>query len=67
MMSMKPSPFVKSNDEGIKRVMSAKGQYAYFMESVSIEYHTQRECKLTQLGGLLDSKGYGIALRKSMK
>jgi ionotropic glutamate receptor len=65
MINMKPSPFVDGNPEGITRVKKSKGSYAYFMESVSIEYNTQRDCSLTQLGGLLDSKGYGIALRKS--
>lgn len=34
------------------------------MESASIEYTIERECNLTQIGGLLDSKGYGIATPK---
>ena len=38
--------------------------YAFFMEAASIEYHVERYCDLKQLGGLLDSKGYGIALPK---
>ena len=54
-----PSPFVKSAEEGISRVET--GDYAYLMESTSIEYITQRNCKLMQVGGLLDSKGYGVA------
>lgn len=33
------------------------------MESTSIEYVIERNCDLTQIGGLLDSKSYGIALR----
>ena len=37
------------------------GQYAFLMESNSIQYQTERNCELTQIGGLLDSKGYGIA------
>jgi hypothetical protein len=32
------------------------------MESTTIEYVIERECDTTQIGGLLDSKGYGIAL-----
>ncbi|XP_021964384.2 glutamate receptor ionotropic, kainate 2 isoform X2 [Folsomia candida] len=67
MANMKPSPFENKNSDGIKRVNQSAGTYAFFMESVSIEYHTQRECSLTQLGGLLDSKGYGIALKKNSK
>lgn len=38
------------------------GQYAFLSESTSIEYVTERQCDLTQVGGLLDSKSYGIAL-----
>lgn len=35
------------------------------MESTSIEYVIERNCELTQFGGMLDSKGYGIAIRQS--
>lgn len=51
--------FVSSNQEGIERVL--KRDYAYLMESPLIDYEIQRNCNLTQIGGLLDSKGYGIA------
>lgn len=37
------------------------------MESSSIEYMIERNCEVTQVGGLLDDKGYGIAMRKSSK
>lgn len=60
MESTRPSVFVKSNDEGKDRVR--KGDYAYFMESTTLEYIIERDCDLAQVGGLLDSKGYGIAL-----
>lgn len=60
MESMQPSPFVEDNKRGIERVL--KGDYAFLMESTQIEYSTQQNCNLTQVGGLLDSKGYGIAL-----
>lgn len=36
------------------------------MESTSIEYMVERNCDVAQVGGLLDSKGYGIAMKKSM-
>ncbi|KAH3735863.1 hypothetical protein DPMN_042421 [Dreissena polymorpha] len=62
MESKDPSPFTKSYQEGIERV--AAGDYAFLMESTSIEYITQRNCNLMQVGGLLDSKGYGIATPK---
>lgn len=54
----------KSNEEGLERVKN--GGYAFFMESSSIEYYTERTCNLTQVGDLLDDKAYGIGMRKSM-
>lgn len=39
--------------------------YAYLMESVSIEYYTERNCNLTQVGEKLDDKNYGIGMRQS--
>ena len=38
--------------------------YAFFMESSSIEYIMERDCDLTKVGGELDSKSYGIGMRK---
>jgi len=35
------------------------------MESTMIEYNMQKNCNLTQIGGLLDSKGYGIGTQIS--
>lgn len=52
----------KDNDEGLKKVLQEN--YAFLMESSSIEYIIQRECNVTKVGGLLDQKGYGIAMRK---
>lgn len=34
------------------------------MESSSIEYYKERHCDLMQVGGLLDSKSYGIGIKK---
>uniref|UniRef100_A0A0P4WIW3 Ionotropic glutamate receptor C-terminal domain-containing protein n=1 Tax=Scylla olivacea TaxID=85551 RepID=A0A0P4WIW3_SCYOL len=62
MESQNPTVYTKSNEEGVKRVQKGDGQYAYMMESSSIEYITERYCDLTQVGGPLDSKSYGIAL-----
>lgn len=66
MESSKPSVFTSSNIEGVERVTKGKGSYAFLMESTSIEYVIERNCELTQIGGMLDSKGYGIAMRQSM-
>jgi len=62
MESAKPSVYTAGNSEGIDRVRKEDGMYAFFMEAASIEYHIERKCDLTQIGGLLDSKGYGVAL-----
>ncbi|KAG1665510.1 Glutamate receptor ionotropic, kainate 2 [Nymphon striatum] len=55
MESATPSVFTKSGKEGIQRVLD--GNYAYLMEVTSIEYITERNCDLTQIGTPLDSKG----------
>lgn len=62
MESKKPSVFVPSYEEGVKRVL--EGNYAFLMESTMLDYAVQRDCNLTQIGGLLDSKGYGVATPK---
>ncbi|XP_014598142.1 PREDICTED: glutamate receptor ionotropic, kainate 2 isoform X7 [Polistes canadensis] len=62
MESKTPSVFVKTYEEGVKRVL--EGDYAFLMESTMLDYAVQRDCNLTQIGGLLDSKGYGIATPK---
>ncbi|MCJ8742461.1 hypothetical protein PDJAM_G00082400 [Pangasius djambal] len=58
MSSRKNTALVKNNREGITRVLTT--DYALLMESTSIEYISQRNCNLTQVGGLIDSKGYGV-------
>ena len=58
MESREPSVFVTKSQEGIERVLT--GNYAFLMESTMIDYTIQRNCDLMQVGGLLDSKGYGI-------
>lgn len=62
MESTRPSVFVDSNPKGIERVLKGKRQYAFFMESTTIEYYAAKMCELTKIGGELDTKGYGIAM-----
>ncbi|KAL2306620.1 hypothetical protein Nmel_004549, partial [Mimus melanotis] len=50
MSSRRQSVLVKSNEEGIQRVLTS--DYAFLMESTTIEFVTQRNCNLTQIGGL---------------
>ena len=49
-MRSNPDVFVKSTDEGIKKVK--QGGYAYLLESITNEYLRQRDCELMQVGGL---------------
>lgn len=57
-MKSNPDVFVSSPEEGIARVK--KGGYAYLVESTTNDYLRQRDCELMQVGGLIDTKGYGI-------
>uniref|UniRef100_A0A8C4HEF8 Glutamate receptor n=1 Tax=Dicentrarchus labrax TaxID=13489 RepID=A0A8C4HEF8_DICLA len=58
MNSRRQSVMVKNVEEGIERVLTS--DYAFLMESTTIEFVTQRNCNLTQIGGLIDSKAYGV-------
>ncbi|CAF2995238.1 unnamed protein product [Rotaria socialis] len=51
---------VASSTEGIKKVL--EGNYAFLIESTTSEYNIMRNCELTSIGGLLDSKGYGFGV-----
>ncbi|KAH8269756.1 hypothetical protein KR018_000414 [Drosophila ironensis] len=62
MDNRKFSAFTSTYEDGINRVN--QGNYAFLMESTMLDYIIQRNCNLTQIGGLLDTKGYGIATPK---
>ncbi|XP_049872847.1 glutamate receptor ionotropic, kainate 2-like isoform X2 [Pectinophora gossypiella] len=64
-MDSHPEYMTASNDEGLDRVKSNDENYAFLMESTSIEYMVERNCDVAQVGGLLDNKGYGIAMKKN--
>lgn len=64
-MESRPNVFVQTYEQGIKRVL--QGNYAFLIESPMLDYVVQRDCNLTQIGGLLDSKGYGIGMPKGSK
>lgn len=57
--------FTPGNEEGVDRVK--RGGYAFIMESTVNEYFRKQNCELTQIGGQLDSKSYGIALPPGSK
>ena len=64
---------VKSNAEGVEKVLTDNGKFAFLMEStsiqvmkclkfycncyISVQYIVERECDLAQIGGSLDTKG----------
>ncbi|CAG9133260.1 unnamed protein product [Plutella xylostella] len=54
--------FTSSNKEGEERVMRGRGRMPTSWSPTTIEYVVERNCDLTQVGGMLDSKGYGIAM-----
>jgi ionotropic kainate glutamate receptor 2 len=49
-MEKNPQVFVSKYDEGYKRVLES--DYAFLMESTMLDYMVQRDCNLTQVGGL---------------
>jgi ionotropic glutamate receptor len=65
MESNEAETFVHSYEAGVERVLG--GNYAFLCESTMLDYLVQRNCNLTQIGGLLDNKGYGIATPKGSK
>ncbi|KAH8403004.1 hypothetical protein KR222_003098, partial [Zaprionus bogoriensis] len=62
MLSAKPDAFTKNNEEGVDRVRVSKGRYAFLMETTNLQYYTQRDCELTQIGDSFGEKHYGIAV-----
>ena len=44
------------NEDAYDRIVNDDGGYAYLMESSTIQYQIERNCDLTQIGGLLDNK-----------
>nr|XP_032516938.1 glutamate receptor ionotropic, kainate 2 [Danaus plexippus plexippus] len=62
-MDEHPDLMTQTNEIGLERVKNEN--YAFLMESTSIEYMVERNCDVARVGGMLDSKGYGIAMKKN--
>ncbi|XP_076758865.1 glutamate receptor IB isoform X2 [Xylocopa sonorina] len=61
-MNSRKHVFVKTYDEGIRRVRTSKGKYALLIESPKNEYINEREpCDTMKVGRNLDAKGFGVA------
>ncbi|XP_023289712.1 glutamate receptor 1 [Orussus abietinus] len=61
-MNSRKHVFVRTYDEGIRRVRTSKGKYALLIESPKNDYINEREpCDTMRVGSNLDSKGFGVA------
>ncbi|KAK9710764.1 Receptor family ligand binding region [Popillia japonica] len=61
-MNSRKHVFVKTYDEGIRRVRMSKGKYALLIESPKNDYTNEREpCDTMKVGRNLDAKGFGVA------
>ena len=66
MESQKDSVFMKSNHAGVMRVMNSDMDYAFLMESNSIQYQIERMCDLIQVNMILQA-GAGEILSTQIK
>ncbi|XP_011193096.2 glutamate receptor ionotropic, kainate 2 [Zeugodacus cucurbitae] len=57
-----PSVYMKNNTEGVNRVIKNNGKYMFLMETTSLEYNTERNCKLSMIGEKFGEKHYAIAV-----
>lgn len=61
-MNSRKDVFVQSYEEGIEKVRTSKGKYAFLLESPTNEYINEREpCDTMKVGRNLDAKGFGVA------
>ncbi|XP_061399336.1 glutamate receptor ionotropic, kainate 2-like [Musca vetustissima] len=62
MQGSEPPVYTKDNNEGVERVLKNNGSYMFLMETTSLEYNTERNCKLQMLGETFGEKHYAIAV-----
>lgn len=61
-MNSRKHVFVRTYDEGIRRVRQSKGKYALLIESPKNDYVNERSpCDTMKVGPNLDTKGFGVA------
>ncbi|XP_024891669.1 glutamate receptor 1-like isoform X2 [Temnothorax curvispinosus] len=61
-MNSRKDVFVQSYEEGIEKVRTSKGKYAFLLESPTNDYINEREpCDTMKVGRNLDAKGFGVA------
>ncbi|CAG5129519.1 unnamed protein product, partial [Candidula unifasciata] len=62
MNAAQPTVFVKTHDEGLRRVRESNGKYAYITESTTIDYVSNKKpCDTLKVGGNLNQDSFGIA------
>jgi hypothetical protein len=62
MQMHKDKVFVSSETEGVNKVRSSHGKYAFLIESPRNDYENARQpCDTMKVGNNLDVKGFGVA------
>lgn len=61
-MTSRKHVFTNTYQDGIERVRSSKGKYAFLLESVRNDYtNEQLPCDTMKIGQNLNTNGYGVA------
>ena len=50
--------------KGIERVLENPGEFAYLLESKSADYAMAKHCGLSTVGGNINMRSYGIAVKQ---
>jgi ABC-type amino acid transport substrate-binding protein len=62
---MRSNPIYLPNTTQTGLSLVKQGGYAFLLESTTNEYFRNRDCSLMQVGDLLDTKSYGLGLKKN--
>merc|ERR1712110_51569 len=54
----------KNNNEGIERFLENPGEFAFLVESKSADYAMAKHCGLSTVGGNINMRNYGIAVKQ---
>jgi ionotropic kainate glutamate receptor 2 len=60
-MVANPNLLEKDYEAGVQRVLDEDGKYAFFMESVALDYYLTQHCELRRLGSDIARTTYSIA------
>ena len=53
--------------QGVERVVENPGEFAYLLESKSADYAIGNHCGLSTIGGNINMRSYGIAVKQGNK